>query len=281
MDLYSFANGDPVNFVDPTGRNSRSSTFLPNGRIRGISVEHLLPSLYEVNRNFSGNLVESEITDLSSVNGIGAHIFVNGQSNDLLKAMKLGADEYVDKDSFYLIHNPTNGGLRDSIESAVDKLGFTTTVSKETANILGHFDLGNSSLYAHSQGAIIVNKSIDILNDRGLEMAGMNAYYNGAAVNQGVTQNLLDSVGGNLARFKVHPLDFVPNVLGRNASNPFELFGSMLVSPTLVVGGEWSPHTYDGGGDSLNSLFGIKGQANDIDNFPTENKVMPIGVNCP
>jgi len=75
----------------------------------------------------------------------------------------------------------------------------------------------------------------------------LKVFMNGGAVNKLITKKM----GVNLARFEAHSLDAVPNIVGFNAittPNPFRLIGSLISSPLLGIGGEWSPHTYSGGG---------------------------------
>lgn len=54
--------------------------------------------------------VPNLIDDPSSVSGSSGHIFMNGQSNKLEKAARLGHN-YTGETEFYLVYNPTNGGF--------------------------------------------------------------------------------------------------------------------------------------------------------------------------
>ena len=82
----------------------------------------------------------------------------------------------------------------------------------------------------------------------------MTVAYEGAAVNLISTKLAFSKIDAKLIHFGTHPFDAVPNLVGYNAfsmPNPYRVAGSILSAPLLAIGGEWSPHTYPGGGQHL------------------------------
>ncbi len=210
--------------------------------------------LYRVRHQ--GGTLEYEPVSVSEVRGKSADIFVNGQSNEIDKAVSLGF-ERVQKDEFYLIHNNTVSGPMDTVESMVGKLTGRTPVSESTAKILREFDLTNSHIYAHSQGGIITRNAL-VLNHRlGQNLSGLQATFDGAAVNWASTSALFKTMGVSLpyGSFSAHPWDLVPNLTGYNAlfplPNPYRLVGSVLAARWVFKGGPGSAHTHVGGGSAV------------------------------
>ncbi len=189
----------------------------------------------------------------SEVEGKGIVLFGNGQSNDLIKAAKLGV-ERTRSNSFYMIHNDTVSGTMDTLESALGKLTGRTPVSESTAEILSHIDLTNSHLHVHSQGGIIARNALVMQQKMGQNLAGLKVTMDGAAVNWASTSLLFKTYGIEMpARaFTGHAWDMVPNLLGYNAlfpvPNPYRILGSVLLAPNVFEGGAGSPHTHAGGG---------------------------------
>ncbi len=191
--------------------------------------------------------------DVSEIRGRGIKLWVNGQSNMPAKAANLGF-ERVRADEFYMIHNPTNGGFMDTIESALGKATGRTPISQSTANILSQVDLSKSHLYAHSQGGIITRNALVMRHQMGQNLSGLKVTMDGAAVNWGTTHLIFKTMGVELPfrSFTAHPWDFVPNLIGGNAlfpvPNPYRVAGSVLFSPGVFLGGPGSAHTNKGGG---------------------------------
>jgi hypothetical protein len=185
--------------------------------------------------------------------GFGSRIWVNGQSNDYLKALQLGK-HYTGSNKFLMLHNQTSSGFMDSIESALDKLSGATPVSKDVAAVLALVDPTNH-VYAHSQGTILVRNAVNMAGLKGADLSGFVLNFDGAAVNKLSTNLNFKILGrGPLSSYNTHSLDAVPNVIGYNSitmPNPVRFTGSILASPLLSVGGDWSPHTYRNGGSHL------------------------------
>ncbi len=210
--------------------------------------------LFHVRHN--GRQLRLRSVSPSEVSGQSADIFINGQSNNPFKAARLGF-ERVQKDEFYLIHNPEVTGFMDTVESMVGKLTGRTPVSEGTAKILANFDLTNSHIYAHSQGGIITRNALVLRHRLGQDLAGLRVTFDGAAVNWASTSALFKTMGVSLPyrAFTAHPWDMVPNLTGYNAlfplPNPYRLIGSVLNAPWVFKGGPGSPHTHLGGGEAV------------------------------
>jgi len=70
MDLYSFANGDPVNFVDPTGRGAQNSTPTASSVGDPIGKALSLVSVKQSGNWFTGSNTVSTYSDGSQYNDI-------------------------------------------------------------------------------------------------------------------------------------------------------------------------------------------------------------------
>jgi RHS repeat-associated protein len=194
-----------------------------------------------------------KITNWQELKGYSGKIWVNGQSNDYLKAIELGK-QYTGSSKFLMLHNQSGGGLMDTVESSIDKISGATPVSSQVADVLARVS-PNSTLYGHSQGTILIRNALNMVARKGGDISSFTVNFDGAAVNQLGTNLNLKAYGGKaLASFSTHPLDAVPNIIGYNAftiPNPVRIVGSVVASPLLGVGGEWSPHTYRDGGQYL------------------------------
>ncbi len=176
-----------------------------------------------------------------------AQIWINGMNNDLDHATRLGLD-HTGKSEFYMIHNPTNGFVSDSLESGAQKLGLRTHVANSTRDLLRHFDLPSANVPSHSQGTMILNSALEDLHKEGKDMKGMNLNHHGAAANSVLTAILARRIGANKPHFEGHPLDPVHNIIGMNTRNPLRIAGSLLAAP-LVFSSDpnLSPHTRQNG----------------------------------
>ncbi|MES2664422.1 MAG: RHS repeat-associated core domain-containing protein, partial [Pseudomonadota bacterium] len=192
--------------------------------------------------------------DPTTINNESAVIFASGQNNSLEYAAGL-AKTYTNNQATHLIYNPTVSGFADTVESVLEKLTGRGPGSESFANNLKGFNLKNSTLYVHSQAGITSRNALMLLHTQGVDVAGLKVSMHGAAVNKISTQILFNRMDVNMIGFNAHALDAVPNILGYNAltiPNPYRLVGSILASPLLFKGGEWSPHTNPGGGKNLN-----------------------------
>lgn len=180
---------------------------------------------------------------LKDVDPINANIWLNGMDNDAQKAAQLGLN-HTGKGRFYMIHNPSNGGMSDFGESAVQKLGIPTKVAKSTRDLLRHFDLPTANVQSHSQGSLIMNDALRDLKKEGKDMRGMTLSYHGAAANVLTSKMLANSIGAKVEKFKGHPLDPVHNIVGMNTVNPLRIAGSLGATPLLFSEDrDLSPHS--------------------------------------
>jgi hypothetical protein len=70
-----------------------------------------------------------------------ATVFINGMDNDPQSAAQLGLN-HTGKSQFYMVYNPTNGGLSDFLQRCIpERLGVNLTVDKTAAELLKRFDL--------------------------------------------------------------------------------------------------------------------------------------------
>ncbi len=199
----------------------------------------------------------------SEIEGQGIVGFINGQSNDIAKAARLGYN-WGRVDEFYMLHNPTAGGRLDTIESMLGKVSGQTPVSKGIASILKHADLTKSHIFTHSQGGIITRNALVMARAAGQKMTGLTVSMGAAAVNEFSTKVLFSRMGVDIIDFFAHPYDAVPNITGFNAIlpfNPYRLAGSVIFSDGLTVGREYSAHTFRNGGKLVRPLFQLYGRA--------------------
>ncbi len=226
------------------------------------------PALYHVKRNAQGNWrVTGKVTEVRT-----SFAAVNGQSNNLQKAQWLMGEhldfEYGKSDvvnEFTLYHNPSDGpGWKDTWESAQDKMGFTTDVTKQFAKTLQTAKLANQEVkwVAHSQGGIIFaeavrytlnnNSSWAILggfngvfrSDKGKILDNHSVAFHGNGNNNLRSKVLLDRAGIKTVATRGHDYDLVYNIVGLNTVNPWKFLGSAVYSPHVMNGSvQQSPHT--------------------------------------
>jgi RHS repeat-associated protein len=209
--------------------------------------------LYHIRKTNAG--IEQNLIDANSLapEQLNGKLWINGQSNDLTKAIDLGFRN-TNSNEFYMGWNRTTSGFMDSIESTLDKISGQSPISRSAAKILSKFDLPNTRIYAHSQGTLIARNALAIRAAAGQAIKGVTVAYEGAAVNLISTRLAFSKIDAKLVHFGTHPFDAVPNLIGYNAfsmPNPYRIAGSILSAPLLAIGGEWSPHTYPGGGQHL------------------------------
>lgn len=130
----------------------------------------------------------------------------------------------------------------------------STELCQGVAGVLSNFNLNESDVYVHSQGALAMRNAINEMTSAGVDMGGMSVHYNGAPVNRRNAERHLQSVGAEMGRFEAHAFDPVPQILGGNTINPVKITGSVLASPLLFVGNDWSTHTFRGGGKHINRV---------------------------
>lgn len=207
----------------------------------------------------SGVPAKYDLVNPKDIKAKNATIWINGMANDPQHAAELGLF-HTGKGEFYMIHNPTHGGLADIGESSLQKLGLRTKVANSTRDLLRHFDLPSANVTAHSQGTMIVNSALGDLRKEGKNMKGMTMNYHGAAANSLLSRALAHRVGAKVNEFTGHALDPVHNIVGMNTLNPLRIAGSLLATPLLFnKDRDKSPHSKpDGQARKLGPIFQTK-----------------------
>lgn len=207
----------------------------------------------------TGKANKPELVNPKDIRAKNATIWINGMANDEKRAAELGLF-HTGKGEFYMIHNPTHGGIRDIGESSLQKLGLRTKVANSTRDLLRNFDLPSANVTAHSQGTMIVNSALGDLRKEGKNMKGMTMNYHGAAANSFLSRALAHRVGAKVNEFTGHALDPVHNIVGMNTLNPLRIAGSLLAAPLLFnKDRDKSPHSKpDGQAKKLGPIFQSK-----------------------
>jgi len=153
-------------------------------------------------------------------------------------------NKYETSSLYTLYYNPTNGFLSDGWETFMDKLSFTTPVTKQFSGVLSGVQAsGNDvSWIAHSQGGAIFAEAVRF---NGGNLSRNSVAFDSGANNEWVTNYYLQKAGINSGietKYNDSPIDFVPNVIGLNG-NPFKMMGSTIAIPLLFMGPAVSPHT--------------------------------------
>lgn len=245
--VYQQSWNNPISWYDSAGLAPKAA----DNRSDGTFLSPVTTArLYHVTLDAKTREPKIElITNFKSISGKGANIWINGMANTKDKAADLGGI-HTKLTNFYMIHNPSNGAMSDfSCECTLQRVGLKLNVDRTSAELLAKFNLEKSTVYAHSQGTMILNMSIKSLHEQGVSMNGMKTIYHGSAANYFQSKRVNKCVGAFLVDFDGHPLDAVHNIVGLNTKNPLRIGGSIIASPLLFVGGKnWSPHTTDNGG---------------------------------
>lgn len=172
---------------------------------------------------------------------------INGMLNTVGYAMNLMGGHVKDRfesKNYTLIYNPTEGFFRDAIESARDKFGATTEITKAFANVLASTE-SNTSWIAHSQGGIIFSEAVRFNLANGVQTMGNNSVsFDSGANNAWVTNRYLVKAGIGLVGRGYYdaPNDLVPQIVGlRGWNRPDRVISSFISSPLLFT--THSPHT--------------------------------------
>jgi hypothetical protein len=134
----------------------------------------------------------------------------------------------------------------DTWESAQDKVGFTTPVTKRFSQILGDVQAGKRTVnwVVHSQGGAIFSEAVRF---NGGNLWRNSVIFHAGANNQLVTNYHLKNARINSGKETIYlnsPWDLVPNIVGLNTLNPIKITGSLLVVPSVIFGDPLSsPHT--------------------------------------
>ncbi|MBV6501190.1 MAG: hypothetical protein CJBNEKGG_03695 [Prosthecobacter sp.] len=239
--LYAYVRQNPWTFWDPDGLainekgrdRDENGKWNPNARLFKVTGD---PKTGEVTKR-------ELVTSAKDIKTKNATIWVNGMANNEKNAAELGLF-HTGKSEFYMVHNPSNGGLSDLGECSLQKLNLRTKVADSTRDILRQFDLKTANVTAHSQGTMILNSALSDLRKEGKDMRGMNITYHGAAANVMLSKRLAGQIGANINVFKGHALDPVHNLVGMNTLNPLRLAGSLVASPLIFRGDrDLSPHS--------------------------------------
>jgi hypothetical protein len=202
--------------------------------------------IYIIVPDANGKLVPTvataqDVVALAKSQGGTVDVFVNGQSNDLNKAIRLGSNQ-LGASSFVLFYNPTHGDLADTFESLVGKLTGTSQVGREFGNFLSATSGVNVNLVVHSQGGITANIGMNQVLSQGGSLPNLTIYYNGAAVNATTSQALVSNVGATFNGFSINRGDPVPLLAGGNAQNIGQVLLAIVMLPSTITG-LGSPHT--------------------------------------
>lgn len=208
------------------------------------------PNLYMVVKvgdqwNVVGNS-DKVYTSVAGVNGIlNETNYAPG-----LMGVHVNAERGSSSASLYtLYYNPTEGFLSDGWETFMDKLGFTTPVTKQFSQVLSDVQNGDKpvSWVAHSQGGAIFSEAVRF---NGGDLSKNSVAFHSGANNAIVTNYILDKADINeqfpeqKTKYWNSPWDLVPNIIGLNTLNPIKIFGSIVASPLVIWGSpSLSPHT--------------------------------------
>jgi hypothetical protein len=182
--------------------------------------------------SLNGKFVPQHISDPTIVQI--DKLFVNGQANDLERAMTLGYQQLGKPSEFFLFHNPNHGFIADTVESALGKLTNTSSISGQLAEILERQANNLTNITAHSQGSIIVSNALRQVSNSSLT-ANTIVNFNGAAVGPNIFSRTVLRAGATQGFYQANPFDFVPNVIGMSTFNPFKILGSIFMSPLLFT----------------------------------------------
>lgn len=154
---------------------------------------------------------------------------VNGQNNTrAIAAIKVMPVQLVNAYSgeeineFTLFHNPTHNIFADTYESARDKLGFTTPVTKSFSKLLLKTQQQQHEVkwVAHSQGGAIFSQAVNVHNKNiGSSLNKHTVFFQASANNMMMTKTILNKAGVKLHKdgYNNSPIDGVPQVIGLNA----------------------------------------------------------------
>ncbi|MBU6951105.1 hypothetical protein [Hahella sp. HN01] len=153
-----------------------------------------------------------------------AHAAVNGMQNDLLKArwlmgVHLDAAYWNDAaDKYTLFHNPTAGFVQDVFECIQDKVG-ASKVAKQLAAILIDCQRKKRAIkwVCHSQGGIIFNRAVELVNDMGIRLEGQKVAIHAGGNKKERATEAFERAGLEVVDIdRDNPFDFVPNLAGGN-----------------------------------------------------------------
>ncbi len=206
--------------------------------------------LYEI--RVDGGKIEQKRTKSSTIKT--SYAAVNGQSNTLDRATRLmivhlqyafRQDGLVEH--FTLFHNPSQGGMDDTFESAIDRKGGPTKVAAHLSQILRNtHETGQEVKWvAHSQGGLIIKSAVEHHNQAyGTPLDSQSIQFNGGANNIAQTEMIMQKAGIKVLGYNNNPNDIVPMVVGKNTRNPVRIAACVVALPLVLWGpSHLSPHT--------------------------------------
>ncbi len=149
--------------------------------------------------------------------------------------------------NFSLFHNPSQGGMDDTFESAIDRKGGPTKVAAHLSQILRNtHETGQEVKWvAHSQGGLIIKSAVEHHNQAyGTPLDSQAIQFNGGANNIAQTEIIMQKAGIKVLGYNNNPNDIVPMVIGRNTRNPVRIAACVVALPLVLWGpSHLSPHT--------------------------------------
>ena len=261
LNQYAYAGGNPTNFTDPLGTVPFSAAETSNGVPASPA---LLPAVEATESYFSNSAISSGPGQLFEVtrnpltgrinrrpvlNVTTPFLSINGILNDLDAAVQNGLNNvrefFPGTSTFNLLHNPSEGFVRDISETFADKLGLTTDIAKQTAGVLQSAQASGQSLTVvpHSQGGAITASAVDFVNSTGGgALSNISIACFACANNNAVSGATYAQAGITNVQTRASSIDAVPNIIGLNG-NPLEIVGSLLAAPLLLGPPSVSPHT--------------------------------------
>jgi len=150
---------------------------------------------------------------------------------------------------FTLIHNPTDGIVKDGLETSKD-IFRTTAIAKQVAGILYESQKPGSRLHvvAHSQGGRILKAALRYhARNSEIKLTNIRVQFHGGANNRIFTDYWIRRSSaqtfGPRRGYIDDDFDLVPNILGFNTLNPIKIIGSILSAPRLFMNRDSSPHS--------------------------------------
>ncbi len=225
------------------------------------------PGLYLIRKNGEGNWQRSHAETTIKTD----YAAVNGMLNNLNKATWLmGAhlDAEFGKSKmkeFTLFHNPSNGIVSDLWESARDKFGFTTDVTRKFSNVLQESQKQGKEIkwVAHSQGGAIFAEAVryylngnsswaifggfnGIFKDKkDIDLSNHKVVFHANVNNNFRSSFLFERAGIEVLDAHANDYDLIYNIFGLNSSSPMKWLGSAAYFYPHVIKGtvQQSPHT--------------------------------------
>jgi RHS repeat-associated protein len=251
--FYTYAANNPLTFTDPSGLRTQGDVPSSDGLIDLDKAGNGELAFYLVEWNES-----QEKWDVRIVDGVYTeHAFVNGIQGDLKRHVELAGKHMPGVKRFTLLNNPTHGALQDILETAGDKLGFTSDPARMLSEELRRIqERGNRVNWTvHSQGGAIFSEAMRHAMaaaravDNPAPSLSMNSVaFHAGANNRRVTNRIAADAGVTVRGYFYSDYDLVPNVIGANG-NLGQVYRSLSAWPLLLAPEniDWlSPHTHPG-----------------------------------